>query len=190
MVGDQDDFAVSGAAATVAELLTAGEAYDLVLLDLALGDGSRPGENVRALRARGIPVLVYTVGDEPSLIREAAAAGAMGMVHKTETPRNLIAAIRAVLSGEVGATADWAAALDTDEDFVAAGLTAREAQVLGLYASGETAERVAQELFISRETVLDHLRRIRAKYAAIDRPAPNKLDLYHRAVEDGIVRRR
>ena len=33
----------------------------------------------------------------------------------------------------------------------------------------------------------DHVRRIRAKYAAASRPAPTKLDLYHRAVEDGIV---
>ena len=63
----------------------------------------------------------------------------------------------------------------------------REAEVLALYASGETADRVARQLFITRQTVLDHIRRIRARYAAVDRPAHTKLDLYHRAVEDGIV---
>ena len=82
-------------------------------------------------------------------------------------------------------SADWAAALDVDPEFVRVSLTAREAEVLELYAAGETAERVAEALFISRETVLDHVRRIRAKYAAADRPAPTKVDLYRRAVEDG-----
>ncbi|HMQ65504.1 MAG TPA: helix-turn-helix domain-containing protein, partial [Arachnia sp.] len=74
-----------------------------------------------------------------------------------------------------------------DEAFIAAGITAREAEVLALYAVGETAERVAAQLFISRETVLSHLQRIRAKYASVDRPARSKVELYQRAIEDGIL---
>jgi len=35
--------------------------------------------------------------------------------------------------------------------------------------------------------VNDHIRRIRAKYAAAGRPAPTKVDLFKRAVEDGLV---
>lgn len=180
---------LSGAGSTVVELLHHGVHYDLVLLDLALSDGSRPADNVRALVSKGIPVLVYTSGDRPHLIREAGRAGAMGMVRKTEQPQKILTAIVSVLRGEVAATTDWAAAIDADEEFVSAALTDREMEVLALYASGETAERVAHQLFISRETVLDHIRRIRTKYAAIDRAAPNKLDLYHRAVEDGIIPR-
>ena len=180
---------VSGAGSTVAELLQQGVSYDLVLLDLTLRDGSRPGDNVREFVSRGIPVLVYTSGDQPHLIREAGRAGAMGMVRKTEQPRKILAAIVSVLRKEVAATTDWAAAIDADEAFVSASLTKREMEVLALYASGETAERVAQQLFISRETVLDHIRRIRAKYAAVDLAAPSKLDLYRRATEDGIIPR-
>ncbi len=82
---------------------------------------------------------------------------------------------------------NWAAALDSDCAFVSAELTEREAEVLALYASGETAERVGRQLFITRETVLDHIRRIRVKYAAVARPAHTKVDLYRRAVEDGIM---
>ena len=67
-------------------------------------------------------------------------------------------------------------------------LTVRELEVLGLYASGEKADRVARLLGISRETVLDHVRRIRQKYAAVHRPAHTKVDLYRRAVEDGVLR--
>jgi DNA-binding CsgD family transcriptional regulator len=46
---------------------------------------------------------------------------------------------------------------------------------------------VATALFVSRDTVLDHIRRIRSKYAAVDRPAATKVDLFRRAVEDGLV---
>jgi hypothetical protein len=35
--------------------------------------------------------------------------------------------------------------------------------------------------------VLDHVRRIRGKYAAAGRPAATKVDLYRRAVEDGYI---
>jgi len=121
------------------------------------------------------------------LVRSPARAGAIGMVRKSELPATIVEAVRAVLRGEVVASADWAAALDFDTDFVTARLSDREAEVLSLYAAGETAARVAARLFISRQTVLDHIRRIRTKYAAVGRPAPTKLDLYLRAVEDGIV---
>ncbi len=178
---------VRGVGSSLRELFDQGQDYDLVLLDLTLGDGSTPTQNICELTERGISVLICTGGDRPELIREAGKAGAMGMVRKSEPPQKILQAIAAVLRGEVAATSDWAAAIDADDQFVAASLTAREAEVLALYASGETAERVACQLFISRETVLDHIRRIRSKYTAIDRPAPSKLDLYHRAVEDGII---
>lgn len=183
----QGDIRVLAWGATVAELLSQRIAFDVVLLDLVLADGSTPASNVRALASSRAPVLVYTSGDQPRLVREAARAGAIGMIRKSTQPGVLADAVRAVHRGEVVASADWAAALDFDEAFVAARLSEREAQVLALYASGETAERVGAQLFISRETVLDHIRRIRAKYAAIDRPAHTKIDLYRRAVEDGIV---
>lgn len=109
------------------------------------------------------------------------------MIRKTEQPTAIIDAVLRVARGEVAATADWADALDSDQEFVTAKLSSREAEVLALYASGETAERVASILCLSRETVYDHIRRVRAKYAAADRPAPTKVDLFRRAVEDGIL---
>lgn len=187
IINAQDDMTVVAGATTVPRLLKTAPPLDIVLLDLVLADGSTPTDNIATLASTGAPVLVYTSGDQPHLVREAGLAGAIGMIRKSAVPEAIVNAVRAALSGDVVASVDWAAALDYDTEFVAARLTAREAEVLGLYASGETAERVAKLLFISRETVIDHIRRIRAKYAALDRPAHTKLDLYHRAVEDGIV---
>ena len=124
-------------------------------------------------------MLVYTSGDRSDLIREATRAGATGVLRKSEPPDVVVGAIRSLLRGEPVVTAEWAAALDFDPDFATVHLSPREAEVLTLYASGETAERVAALLFISRETVHDHVRRIRAKYAAADRPALTKVDPDH-----------
>lgn len=187
IINAQDDMQVVAGATTVARLLSTAPPLDIVLLDLVLADGSTPTENIVRLAATGAPILVYTSGDQPRLVREASLAGAIGMIRKSAVPDVIVNAVRTALSGETVASTDWAAALDYDTEFVTARLTAREAEVLALYASGETAERVAKLLFISRETVTDHIRRIRAKYAALERPAHTKLDLYRRAVEDGIV---
>lgn len=183
----QPDIRVVTVAATVPELLSRSTGLDLVLLDLVLADGSAPTANLRRLRPLGVPVLAFTSGDRPALVREAARAGVVGMIRKSEPPEAIVGAVRAALRGEVVATPDWAAALDDDASFVTVHLTSREAQVLALYAAGETADRVGEQLFISRETVIDHVRRIRAKYAAVDRPARTKVDLYQRAVEDGVL---
>jgi len=188
IIDAQESMYVAAWGATVAELLAHDQELDLVLLDLMLADGSSPAANIEALRPTGAPVLIYTSGDQPYLVREAGRAGAAGAIRKSEAPAAIVEAVETALRGEVVATADWAAAIDFDTEFVDAHLSDREAEVLSHYASGETAERVATLLFISRQTVLDHLRRIRAKYAAVDRAAPTKLDLYHRAVEDGLVR--
>lgn len=172
---------------TAASVATQARRLDVILLDLALPDGSTPAENLRTLESLGASVIAFTPGDRPQRLREAARAGAAGMISTFDAPEAITAAVRRAAQGHVLATAAWAAALDSDHQFVAAHLSRRESEVLSLYASGETAERVAQALFLSRETVLDHIRRIRAKYAAVDRAAPTKVDLFRRAVEDGLV---
>lgn len=186
IIDAEPDMHLAATGATVTQMLARSRVLDVVLLDLMLADGTTPTRNIKAL-AGIAPVLAYTSGERPRLVREAGRAGVIGMIRKSELPEALVEAIRTVVRGEVVASADWAAALDSDARFVAAHLSDREAEVLALYASGETAERVGEQLFISRETVLDHIRRIRVKYAAVDRPAQTKIDLYRRAVEDGIV---
>lgn len=181
---------VAGAAGRVDALLEFGGTFDVVLLDLQLADGSSPRRNVERLLAgpgSTVKVIAFTSGENAALVREAAHAGVAGMLRKSELPEGLRRAIESAHRGETIATPDWAAALMGDEGFVSAALTARERDVLSRYASGQTAEKVAAALVLSRETVVDHLRRIRSKYAAVGREAPTKIDLHLRAVEDGLI---
>ncbi|CAN7171196.1 response regulator transcription factor [Microbacterium sp. LjRoot45] len=187
IINAQPGMRVTGAAGSVTALLQFGSRFDVVLLDLQLADDSSPRDNVLALAASGAVVLAFTSGENAALVREAARAGVAGMLRKSEPPARIVRAIEVALAGETVATPDWAAALSGDRSFVDAQLTSREAEVLGRYASGQTADQVAAALFVSRDTVLDHLRRIRRRYSLVGRDAPTKVDLHRRAVEDGLV---
>ena len=49
------------------------------------------------------------------------------------------------------------------------------------------AKQVAAQLFVSENTVNDHLRRIKRIYRELGRPAATKVELYQRGLEDGYV---
>ncbi|MGW4090449.1 response regulator transcription factor [Nocardia sp. NPDC004750] len=188
MLARETDLDLVLTAGTVPELLSAADGapkLDLVVLDLRLADGSSPEDNVRALRDRGIEVLVFTGADNAFLVRSAARAGVLGVVRKSEDVPTVVAAVRRAASGEQVVTTDWAAAIDGDPQLSDVGLSPRQEEVLTLYASGEKASRVARLTGLSEQTVNDYLGRIRQKYADAGRPAPTKTDLYKRAVEDG-----
>lgn len=172
---------------TVTEIPEDAWPLDLVVLDLRLEDGSSPTENVQSVRDRGTEVLVLTGGENAALARSAALAGVLGIVRKSEPLPTIMSAIVAAAHGETIPTTEWAAALDSDENLADAGLSAREREILALYASGEKAQAVAYQTGLSRATVTQYVSRIRAKYSRVGRPAPTKIELNTRAREDGLL---
>lgn len=172
-------------APTVTELLALTSDLDLVVLDLRLPDGSSPADNVEQLRRVGIPTLVLTSGDDPYLIRAAARAGVLGVVLKTAAAQTLTTAIRTAAQGQAVLTWEWAAAIDDDTRLDEIKLPPRQREALAYFADGMSAKQVARKMDISEQTVNEYLIRIRMRYAEARRPAPSKIDLYKRAVEDG-----
>ena len=73
----------------------------------------------------------------------------------------------------------------TDDALDRPTLSAQETRTLRLYATGLPIKSVARRLGIGEETAKQYVRRVREKYAQANRAAPTKVDLYHRAVEDG-----
>nr|WP_026928382.1 LuxR C-terminal-related transcriptional regulator [Granulicoccus phenolivorans] len=185
---ETEDLRLTASARTVDELLAEDPQLDLVLLDLSLADKSMPEENVAKLSARGIPALAFTSGDNAYLIRSAARGGVIGVVRKSQEPEILLAAIRGALREDADLlSGEWAAAVDGDPVLDSVGLSERQREVLELFACGESAKRVANRTGLSVTTVNDYLLRIRAKYAQHGREAHTKVDLYKRAVEDGVL---
>lgn len=179
---------VIAAAESVPKLLqSSANVFDVVVLDLHLADGSEPGDNVRALIAAGYPVLVFSVADNTDAIRSALAAGASGIARKGDDIKQALAMVRLVAAGETIDSQELAIAISSDSGFVAAELSDRERETLKLYATGFTGVQIARRMNVSANTVGTNIRRIREKYAAAGRYAPTKLELYHRALEDGII---
>lgn len=167
---------------------TTGDApADVVVLDLTLGDGSTVTENVTRLVNDGASVVIHSVADRPAAVREALSAGAAGVVSKSSALDDVLDAIRTVAGGEALNNVEWASAVDGDRDFADAQLSTREREVLRLYATGLPLKAVAERLGVAYSTAKENITRIRVKYVEVGRPAPTKVDLLRRAMEDGIV---
>ena len=160
---------------------------DVVVLDLTLGDGTTVTENVRRLVMDGSSVIIHSVADRPAAVREALAAGAAGVVSKASPIGDVIAAISTVASGEPLNNVEWASAVEGDRAFADAQLSARERDVLRLYAAGLPLKVVADRLGVAYSTAKENITRVRVKYVEVGRPAPTKVDLLRRAMEDGIL---
>lgn len=166
---------------------SSGTPLDIVVLDLSLGDGSDVTANVRRVQATGSAVLIHSIADRMTLVRQALAAGAAGVIPKSSPTDVVISSIEQVASGGVLNNLEWASAIEADSEFASVQLGRRERDVLHLYASGLPMKQVAAQLGVAPSTVKQHLDRIRKKYVEVGRPAPTKVDLLRRAVEDGIL---
>ncbi|MGC5222299.1 response regulator [Micromonospora sp. DT81.3] len=166
-----------------------GAPADVVVLDLTLGDGTTVTENVRRLVADGSSVIIHSVADRPAAVREALAAGAAGVVSKASPIGDVIGAIRTVARGEPLNNIEWASAVEGDRAFADAQLSTREREVLRLYAAGLPLKIVADRLGVAYSTAKENITRVRVKYVEVGRPAPTKVDLLRRAMEDGILER-
>ncbi|MBV9445745.1 MAG: response regulator transcription factor [Streptosporangiaceae bacterium] len=188
MAGDpvEGDIRVVATVATVDALLAGpGRHADVVLLDLDLADGTSVERNVAAILAAGPAVLVLSASEKPVEVRTAMRAGALGYVLKSEQTRQIREAIREVAVGRDWISPRLARILATDDDASRPALSHQETRALQLYATGMPMKSVARKMTISDETAKQYLGRVREKYARAGRTANTKLELYHRAVEDG-----
>ena len=162
---------------TVAEAGTARDAVfearkhkpDVILMDVVLPDRSGIEATPDVLEeAPEAKVLVLSMEDDPSYVREAFSAGASGYVLKEAADNELVTALRQVAAGEryvhpaLGArlaTADAEAAARADTD----PLSDREREVLRLLALGHTNQEIAKMLFISVRTAETHRAHIMQK---------------------------
>lgn len=188
VMANENDIRVVATAATVGALLAkTGRRADVVLLDLDLGDGTTVDGNVAAIVAGGSAVLVLSASDRPLAVRTAIRAGARGYVLKNEQADQVREAIREVAAGGDWVSPRLAYIFATDDAADMPTLSHQERRALLLYATGMPLKSVARKMAISPETAKQYLGRVREKYANAGRAAPTKLELYYRAVEDGLL---
>jgi len=156
---------------------------DVILLDLQMPRCSGL-EALARIRARlpGAAVVILTYSDDEQDLLEALKLGAQGYLLKDLEPEVLFASVRGAIRGEAPISGAMAAKI-LQEFRPAAALPApqrelpapqgggeekphlsdREREVLERVAKGATNREIAEELFISENTVKHHLKNILAK---------------------------
>lgn len=145
---------------------------DVVLMDIAL-PGMNGIEGVKKAKKINpdINILMLTIYEESEIVYEAICAGAYGYLVKKTPPSRLIDAIREVYEGGSPMSSRIARQVITSfQTFQDArtvdsqyNLSPRELEVLKHLAEGSNYQEIADELFISVDTVRHHIRNIYKK---------------------------
>ncbi len=145
---------------------------DIVLLDLRMPRSSGLEACAEIKRVSpGSRIVVLTVSDEESDLFDAVRAGANGYLLKDVPGEEIAEGLRSVMNGQslispamAGALLSEFAALSKRSEHPSGTptprLTEREVQVLRLVARGMSNRDIAGDLFISENTVKNHVRNI------------------------------
>jgi two-component system, NarL family, nitrate/nitrite response regulator NarL len=120
-------------------------------------------------------VLVLSVHVDGQDVHECISLGAKGYIAKDADRGEICEAIRRVAAGQTVLSADAMAGMASQLQHRRAvdhgRLTDREAEVLGMLASGASAPDIAAQLHLSSATVKTHLHNLYAKLGVSDRAA-------------------
>jgi DNA-binding NarL/FixJ family response regulator len=192
-VNEEPDLQVCGEAgdAEQAMRLIPRRKPDIVLVDLSL-PGMSGLELIEEIARDypGLPLLVFSMHNDPGNALRALRAGARGYVTKDSKIESVIAAIRSVLANETYVSEQLKTemlnkVLACEEDAEAAPraadlLTKRELEIFELIGRGMTMRQIARNLFLSVRTVECHRDHIRGKMGA-----SSTVELQHKAFEWG-----
>lgn len=168
---------VEAADVAAALALWRSERPDVVILDLNLpgGAGGRDGGGMEVLRVMrmenpAVPVLIFSMHEDPAIAARALKTGAKGYVTKNDAPETLVTAVRCVLAGRVyldhALARELALMALAPTDDPLAVLTQREREILALVGRGLTAAAIAEALGISQKTVANACTQIKDKLGA------------------------
>ncbi|MGH8920317.1 MAG: response regulator [Actinomycetes bacterium] len=177
VLGTEDQIEVVAEAADGEEAVAKASelAPDVVLMDVRMPKvtGIEAARRINELLP-STRILMLTVSDEEEDLYEAIKAGANGYLLKEISVEEVSRSIRAVVQGQSLISPSMASKLlseftsmsrktDDKEPLPAPVLTTRELEVLKLVALGMTNKEVADQLFISDNTVKNHVRNILEK---------------------------
>ena len=178
VLAQESDIEVVGEAGDGAEAVeqAADLLPDVVLMDVRMPrrSGHRGLHRHQGRRAVDAQIIMLTISDEEGDLYEAIKAGATGYLLKEISIDEVATAIRAVAGGQSLISPAMASKLLTEfatlikrdgdrQQVPAPRLTDRELEVLRLVARGLNNRDIAKQLFISENTVKNHVRNILEK---------------------------
>ena len=142
-------------AGSIAEALTTPHAIDVVLLDVELPGIS--GMDGLALIKRRWPqaaIVMLTANDDPERMRQAMQRGAHAFVSKTASAEHIRRVVQQALAGKLQLVAT---ALPHAAAQPGTAMSARQLDVLALMCEGMSNKAIANRLFLSENTVRNHV---------------------------------
>lgn len=146
---------------------------DITLLDLNMrgGGGLEYLPRIKEHHS-GVRVIIFTMYHHPKFIKEAFSKGAEGYILKDTAFADLVLGIRKVAEGQIfmsqglsvfpGGNGSIANTFE-DEFLMLHNLTRRELEILVMIAGAKTNKEIAEELFISDQTVSVHRKNLMRK---------------------------
>jgi DNA-binding NarL/FixJ family response regulator len=170
LLQDADDLTIVGEAADA----RAGEAAAAALgPDVVVADADLPDRTIAALAptlraaAPGARLLVLSTKVPEAAVKQALLAGAAGYAFKSQTPAEIVSAIREVGRGQqvmpTGAVSPGPSAPRLANASMLERLSTREREIFDLIIWGQTNKQVAVRLGISVKTVETHRSHINGK---------------------------
>jgi DNA-binding NarL/FixJ family response regulator len=153
---------------------------DLILMEFNLSDGSSLDAARQILNEQPAARIIFmTEHDNDERLFSAVRLGVRGYLMKNIPTAQLLSAIRGVARGEAALSREMTARLmgefarsqpvPLSQDAPFAGLTTREMQVLRELTSEATNREIADRLFISENTVRNHMHNILEKLGVSSR---------------------
>ena len=180
VLGSEPDMEIVGEAATGTEVVERAAELrpDVILMDIQMPgiNGIEATRHIRSARP-DVGVVVLTMFEDDDSVFSAMRAGARGYVLKGADPSEILKVVRAVADGEAYFGPEIARRL---MDFFSTPkivspvealpeLTPRERDILDLIAQGHSNAKIAARLFVSPNTVRNHITHIFAKLQVADR---------------------
>jgi len=150
---------------------------DLVLMDIRMPvmDGVEATRRIHKA-APDISILVLTTFDDDEYVHDALKYGAVGYLLKNIPSKMLLESIRAVLAGTIQLSPDVVSHLierppaqKINTTFPIEQLSNREREVLFLMSRGYDNPAIAERLFLSEQTVKNHISHIYGKLGIHER---------------------
>jgi len=170
IISNQPDMLLLAQASTGCEAIQKYREHqpDVTLMDLRLPDMSGI-DSLIAIRAEfpEARIIILTTYEGDVEIQRALGAGARGYMLKSMPPRDIVEGIRGVHAGKKRIPQE--VANQVAEHLGEETLSEREVEVLRRVAGGNRNRDIAEQLFISEETVKVHIKHIMEKLYASDR---------------------
>lgn len=170
-LGAEKEFVVTGSYSSFEEAMDSGsvKTTDLILLDIGLPgiSGIKGAEIISGLNSKAL-IIMISVQDDDKSIFGSLQAGAIGYLHKSVSPEELIEAIRLAVKGGSPMTPQIARRVlkslhKFKPDYNEENLTEKEATILNLLGEGKSYKKIAEEMFLSVDGIKYHIRSIYEK---------------------------